>query len=186
MSTELTTECDRAQCRDMINHTDNPSPGLDPIEAFYRAVRLTRPLLRHITASVDSGARVHGVTVGQRAVMEALSEGGAMTGPELVKALALKRQFVSRMLAETDRAGFTGRTPNPRRAKAYLHALNEKGHRALAAIRADERAALETFAASVAPRDIAAWCSVQAQLTRFFAGRAGSQASPGKQDHEGN
>ena len=158
--------------------------GQDPIDAFYHAVRLTRPLLRHITASVDSGARAHGVTVGQRAILEALYEGGAMSGPKLVETLALKRQFVFRMLAETDGEGFTARAPNPRRARAYLHSLTDKGRDATTAIRTDERAALEAFAASVPERDIAAWSAVQHQLTAFFADRARSRNSDVYDDGE--
>ena len=159
-------------------------PDRDTIDAFYQAVRLTRPLLRHITASVDTGARAHGVTVGQRAVMEALFEAGAMTGPKLVDVLALKRQFVFRMLAETDGEGFTARAPNPRRARAHLHSLTQKGRDAITAIRADERAALEAFAASVPERDIAAWSGVQHQLTAFFADRARSRISDTNDDGE--
>jgi len=166
----------------MENDIRTPLPEQDTIEAFYHAVRLTRPLLRHVTASVDSGARAHGVTVSQRAVLEALYEGGAMTGPKLVEVLALKRQFVFRMLAETDRKGFTARAPNPRRARAYLHSLTEKGRDALAAIRADELAALKAFAASMPPRDIAAWNSVQKQLAAFFAERVRSQTSDDNDD----
>lgn len=161
----------------MENDTQVQNHDRDTIDAFYQAVRLTRPLLRHITSSVDTGARAHGVTVGQRAVMEALFEGGAMTGPKLVDVLALKRQFVFRMLAETDGEGFTERAPNPRRARTYLHSLTEKGRRAIAAIRDDEIAALKAFAGSVPPGDIAAWSAVQTQLTAFFAGRAGSRTT---------
>lgn len=158
---------------------DIPAPPAeqDTIEAFYHAVRLTRPLLRHISASVDVGARVHGVSVGQRAVLEALYDGGAMTGPGLVRVLALKRQFVFRMLAETDGQGFTERAPNPRRSGSYLYSLTERGRGAIAGIRADELAALEAFATSVEPRDIVAWSLVQKRLADFFAQRAGSQIS---------
>lgn len=161
----------------MQDDAPTPPQEQDPIEAFYHAVRLTRPLLRHISASVDVGARVHGVSVGQRAVLEVLYDGGAMTGPGLVEALALKRQFVFRMLAGTDAEGFTARAPNPRRSRAYLHTLSEKGRGAITAIRADELAALKAFAACVEPRDIAAWSSVQKQLTDFFAQRAKSPTS---------
>jgi DNA-binding MarR family transcriptional regulator len=104
------------------------SAGQDEdLEAFFTAIRLTRPLLRHITATVDEGARIHGVTVGQRAVLEALFEAGALSGPQLVSVLALKRQFVFRMLGETDSAGLTLRRPNPKRARAYIHLLTDEG-----------------------------------------------------------
>lgn len=177
LSTELTNGCALMQFTMMKNTIHTPPQEQDPVEAFYHAVRLTRPLLRHISASVDIGARAHGVTVGQRAVLEALYDGGAMTGPRLVEVLALKRQFVFRMLAETDREGFTGRAPNPKRARAYLHSLTDKGRGALAAIRADELATLKLFAASMAPQDISAWSRVQERLTAFFAERARSQIS---------
>ena len=163
----------------MQNDTPAPPQEQDTIETFYHAVRLTRPLLRHITASVDVGARRHGVSVGQRAVLEALYDGGAMTGPELVGVLALKRQFVFRMLAEADGQGFTERAPSPRRSRAYLHSLTEKGRGAIAAIRADELAALEAFATAIEPRDIAAWSSVQKQLTAFFAERTQTSETEG-------
>lgn len=153
----------------MTTRDDDISISDEDIEAFYSAVRLTRPLLRHITASVDAGSRVYGVTVGQRAVLEALYDGGAMSGPKLVATLALKRQFVFRMLAETDAAGLTTRSPNPSRARAYLHALTDHGQTALGAIRADELTALRTFAATQDPKDIAAWATIQERLNVFFA-----------------
>lgn len=145
------------------------------LEAFYMAVRLTRPMLRHITATVDAGARAHGVTVGQRAVLEALYEGGPMSGPQLVGALALKRQFVFRMLGETDNAGLTVRQPNPKRARAYIHLLTDDGHRALCAIREAERATLREFVARQDPGEIAIWSRLQASLTAFFASREHEQ-----------
>lgn len=153
----------------MTTQHDNADLSADSIETFYTAVRLTRPLLRHIAASVDAGSRIYGVTVGQRAVLEALYDGGALPGPTLVATLALKRQFVFRMLAETDAAGLTTRTPNPNRARAYLHALTDHGRAALSAIRADELAKLRAFAATQDPKDIAAWATIQKRLDAFFA-----------------
>ncbi len=159
----------------MTIRSDDLNSGTDGIEAFYAAVRLTRPLLRHIAASVDAGAQNFGVTVGQRAVLEALYEGGAMSGPKLVATLALKRQFVFRMLAETDATGLTQRTPNPERARAFLHALTDAGRSALASIRAGELKSLEAFAATQDPADVAAWSRIQARLNTFFAQNASGQ-----------
>jgi DNA-binding MarR family transcriptional regulator len=153
----------------MAKRSDKTESGADDIELLYTAVRLTRPLLRHITASVDAGARKHGVTVGQRAVLEALFDGGAMPGPQLVAVLALKRQFVFRMLAETDQAELTVRTPNPDRARAFIHDLTDRGRSVLASIREAELNALAEFAATQAPADVAAWARVQARLNTFFA-----------------
>lgn len=152
------------------------------LDRFYAAVRLTRPLLRHIAASVDAGAQKFGVTVGQRAVLEALYDGGAMSGPKLVATLALKRQFVFRMLAETDAAGLTARTPNPQRARAFLHTLTDSGRSALTSIRASELKALEAFAVTQNPADIAAWSRIQARLNTFFAQNASGQDADTKGD----
>lgn len=153
----------------MTTHHDDTEPNGGSIKAFYTAVRLTRPLLRHISASVDAGSRIHGVTVGQRAVLEALYDGGLLAGPELVAALALKKQFVFRMLAETDAAGLTTRKPNPNRARAYLHGLTDQGRAALSPIRAGELTRLRAFVATQDHRDIAAWSTIQERLNAFFA-----------------
>ena len=161
----------------MATRPDDLNTDSEVIETFYAAVRLTRPLLRHIAASVDAGAQTHGVTVGQRAVLEALYDGGAMSGPKLVAALALKRQFVFRMLAETDAAGLTRRTPNPDRARAYVHALTDPGRTALASIRAGELKALEAFAATQDRADIAAWVRIQERLNTFFAQNLSGQSA---------
>lgn len=159
----------------MTSHHKDTDLSSDGLEAFYTAVRLTRPLLRHIAASVDAGSRSYGVTVGQRSVLEALYDGGALPGPALVAALALKRQFVFRMLAETDAAGLTTRTPNPNRARAYLHALTDRGRGTLSAIRDDELTRLKAFVATQDHKDIAAWSTIQGRLNAFFAESANEQ-----------
>ncbi len=166
----------------MTTHHDDTEPNGGSIKAFYTAVRLTRPLLRHISASVDAGSRIHGVTVGQRAVLEALYDGGLLPGPELVAALALKRQFVFRMLAETDAAGLTTRKPNPNRARAYLHGLTDQGRAVLSAIRTDELDKLNAFAATQDSRDIAVWATMQRRLNVFFAQTVSQQDKETQRD----
>ncbi|WP_394690265.1 hypothetical protein [Hoeflea sp.] len=102
-------------------------------------------------------------------MLEALYNKGALPGPKLVATLALKKQFVFRILAETDAAGLTSRRPNPDRARAYLHALTDQGRAALSAIRAEELTRLKAFVATQDHKDIAAWSTIQGRLNAFFA-----------------
>ncbi|MCE8467655.1 MarR family transcriptional regulator, partial [Rhodovulum sulfidophilum] len=85
-----------------------------------------------------------GITVGQRAILEALSEAKSATAPMLTDWLDMKRQFVARELKALLEAGMIEKTPNPDRARSFLYRLTPESAELIAAIRERE---VRTFAA---------------------------------------
>ncbi|MCV2889679.1 MarR family winged helix-turn-helix transcriptional regulator [Ruegeria aquimaris] len=141
-------------------------------DQLYQAVQATRPLLRHITAAVERGSLRAGVTVGQRAILEGLSLTPGATAPQLGAALQMKRQYVSRILQEVQRAGLIERRANPEHARSHRYWLTPKGEAIITAIRADEMEKLALFSEAFSPAELAAYHKVQLALNGFFANLA--------------
>lgn len=141
-------------------------------EKLYRAIQLTRPLLRNIAAYVEQELGNSGVTVGQRAVLEVLHDGGAMTAPQLTERLELKRQFVARMLAETTELGLTTHQVNPDHVRAHFHTLTDHGRAAIRAIRDHEMDMLRELEGQFTVEEIDTHFRLQQSMNRWFADRA--------------
>jgi DNA-binding MarR family transcriptional regulator len=139
---------------------------------FFDAVQRTRPLLRHITGAVEEGLRRWNISVGQRAILEALLFHPGSSLPVLTGFLGLKRQFIHRVLQEVAEAGLASTVPNPGRRGANLYRLTAKGEEAIRAIRAGELEKLRAFLAGHPEADIEAFIRVQAALDRYFQGLA--------------
>ncbi|MCE8539323.1 MarR family transcriptional regulator [Ruegeria pomeroyi] len=138
-------------------------------DQLYQAVQATRPLLRNITAAVERGSMREGVTVGQRAILEGLSLAPGATAPQLGATLQMKRQYISRILQEVQRAGLIDRRTNPEHARSPRYWLTPRGEAIITAIRADEMEKLALFSEGFSPAELAAYYKVQLALTRFFA-----------------
>lgn len=147
-------------------------------EKLYRAIQLTRPLLRNIAAYVEQELGNSGVTVGQRAVLEVLHDGGAMTAPQLTERLELKRQFVARMLAETTELGLTTQQINPEHARAHFHVLTDRGRAAIRAIRDHEMDMLRELEGLFTVEEIDTHFRLQQSMNRWFADRASAPKNP--------
>ncbi|WP_414896739.1 MarR family winged helix-turn-helix transcriptional regulator [Rhodovulum sp. YEN HP10] len=85
-----------------------------------------------------------GITVGQRAILETLSEAKSATAPMLTDWLDMKRQFVARELKALLEAGMIEKTPNPDRARSFLYRLTAESSELIGAIRERE---IRSFAA---------------------------------------
>ncbi|MBO9451833.1 winged helix-turn-helix transcriptional regulator [Tropicibacter sp. R16_0] len=139
------------------------------LDHLYQAVQATRPLLRNITAAVEQGSRRHGVTVGQRAILEGLFLHPDATAPVLGSELQMKRQYVARVLQEVIAAELVKKLPNPDRARSWRYRLTAKGKDVISAIRADETSKLIAFAEGQTTEDLDAYCRLQIALTQYFA-----------------
>lgn len=143
------------------------------VQALYRSVQLTRPLLRHITAAVEATLASTGISVGQRAILEGLLLAGQDCSlPDLTARLQLKRQFVHKMLGAGTAAGWIRTHPHPTRKNGHHYQLTENGRRAIQSIRAAEIVAVAKFSENVDPADLDSFIRVQAALNRFFADMA--------------
>lgn len=139
---------------------------------FFAAVQLTRPLLRHITGAVEAGLRRWNISVGQRAILEALLFHPDSSLPALTDVLQLKRQFIHRVLQEVIEAGLVASTPNPKRRGASLHRLTARGEEAIRSIRAEELEKLRLFLIGHSDADVEAFIRIQSSLDQYFHGLA--------------
>ncbi len=159
-----------------------PHPSSDPVAQLYQGVQLTRPLLRHITAAVEAELAGTGVSVGMRAVLEALSEADTATLPDLTARLGLKRQFIHRMLAEALNIDMAEALPHPRRRNGHTYRLTRRGRATIERIRARENARLAEFLGRISADDVAPFLRVQAALNHFFLQMAnGDPAAPAQE-----
>ena len=141
-----------------------------PEDMLYEAIQLTRPLLRHITATVEAQIEESGISVGQRAVLEVLGRDGPLTAPDITLRLQLKRQFVARMLKEARKKDLVEPRDNPDHARAHFYALTPWGRAAIEKIRTREMDLVRDFASRFSDADIEAHHTIQAALNDWFAG----------------
>ncbi len=138
-------------------------------ELLYEAIQMTRPLLRHITAAVDTLSSEQGISVGQRAVLEGLLKKAPQTAPQLTKSLQLKRQFVARMLAEVRAMGLVTVQNNPDHKRSVFYVLSENGDSRITEIRRRELDRVTRACKQFSEEEVRAYHDIQSFLTVWFA-----------------
>ncbi|MCR9214603.1 MAG: MarR family winged helix-turn-helix transcriptional regulator [Proteobacteria bacterium] len=138
-------------------------------ELLYEAIQMTRPLLRHITAAIDTLSLEQGISVGQRAVLEGLLKSSPLTAPQLTQNLQLKRQFVARMLAEVKALGLVTVQANPLHKRSVYYLLSESGKSRITEIRRLEMDRVTDICKQFSEEQIIAYHHLQASLTNWFA-----------------
>lgn len=130
---------------------------------------MTRPLLRNITARLEADLQGTGITVGQRAIMEALLACGSATAPELTAHLQISRQLTGRLLKEMTEGGMLLTAPNPRHRTSCYYRLSEVSRCRIEALRAREMKDIAAFAERFTPEEIRAFRTVQQALNDAFS-----------------
>lgn len=133
-------------------------------ENLYAGVRLVRPLLRRITARVERDLEGTGISVGQRAILEALHETERATAPMLTDWLDMKRQFVARELAVLLEKGMVEKTANPNHARSSFYHLSPRSAELIASIRSREMRSFEEFANLFTEDDVHAFRKIMEAL----------------------
>ena len=129
----------------------------EPGALLYEGVRLVRPLLRNITKRVEADLEGTGVSVGQRAILEALLLLGRATPPQLTQALDVTRQFVARELQDLHGRGLVAQQPNPKHRTSAFYSLTPESLGLIQEIRAREQNEFARFAAQYSEEEIAAF-----------------------------
>jgi DNA-binding MarR family transcriptional regulator len=144
----------------------------DPVALLYQGVQLVRPLLRNITKRVEADLEGAGVSVGQRAILEALLLLGRATAPQLTQALDVKRQFVARELQELHHRGLVVQEPNPKHRTSAFYSLTPESRGLIEGIRARERREFARFAGRYSAEEIAAFHRIMTALNEGMKERA--------------
>lgn len=144
-----------------------------PGELLYAGVQLTRPLLRNITTRVEADLAGTGISVGQRAILEALRELGQATAPQITGRLDVKRQFVGREIKALLERGFVEAVANPDHRASRFYRLTPTSTRIIDGIRTREKEQFDAFASRFTSEEIAAYCKIQSALNREMSARQG-------------
>ena len=133
----------------------------DKMVALTRAVRAAFNRLKAL------GDELHGdlgITTAMRAVMETLSEEGAMTVPQIAKSKGVTRQHIQLLADTLSAAGLAAVKDNPAHRRSSLLSLTEKGRRAFATMRAREASVVGELANEFDMRELENATQVLARL----------------------
>lgn len=125
------------------------SPRLDA-PALYEVIREVRRLFHRLANATD---RLHAdleVSVAQRALLEALADGGASPVPELARGKGVSRQHVQVLANELLAAGLVEARPNPAHLRSPLLELTAAGRHRFTTMRGREVHLLEAAVARLA------------------------------------
>jgi DNA-binding MarR family transcriptional regulator len=142
----------------------------DQREAFEPLSRAVRALFHKLSAAANLLHAASEVTVGMRAVLESVIEGGPRTVPELARARPVSRQHIQILVNELLAAGYVAYRDNPAHRRSKLVAPTRTGEAAFAALRAHEAAALTRLAVDI---DAAEMERATEALTRLIEGFKG-------------
>ena len=134
-------------------------------EQLYRVVRYVRPLHLVAARAVTHALAGEHITMGIRAVLEVLSDGGPQPVPAIGRALSMPRQVVQRLCDQALELGLVAGAPNPAHRRSRLITLTERGRVAFDQLHAAELRNLGEIAADLAPDDVAAAIRVLDALT---------------------
>lgn len=104
-------------------------------------------------ALVAIAGQLHGagMTVGMRAVLEALAKGGPSTVPALARARRVTRQRIQSLVDACRAAGYVETHSNPAHARSMLIALTASGRSRIERLRAREFGVVAKHAEPLAP-----------------------------------
>ena len=143
-------------------------------EDLYEVVRYVRPLHLLAARAVSDALAGERITMGIRAVLECLSDGGPLPVPGIGRALSLPRQVVQRLCDQAVGLGLVVTAPNPAHRRSPLVTLTDAGRAAFDRLHAVELHNLAEIAADVPAADVAAALRVldalAAGLPRFTRG----------------
>jgi len=113
---------------------------------LYELLRRVRPLHRALIRIIEAELRDSGLTRPMRAVLEQLDQEGPQTVPQLARALAVRRQFVQRVVNDLIAAGLAERQANAAHRRSWMIAPTRAGTDRFAEIQAREWTQLQRVA----------------------------------------
>ncbi|WP_084627428.1 MarR family winged helix-turn-helix transcriptional regulator [Sediminimonas qiaohouensis] len=133
-------------------------------DKLFRLLWLSRPLMQRVEELVRRNLDGTGLTVRMRAVLEILEARGALSVPDIGRALQIQRQYVQVMVNEVIAAGLADKRANPRHRASPLIRLTPPGRNLIRDVLAQEKRKAEQLCAIYTDEDIAAALSVVERL----------------------
>ncbi|SHJ95405.1 DNA-binding transcriptional regulator, MarR family [Pseudonocardia thermophila] len=150
-----------------------------PVDAgeLYVVLRRVRPLHLLSARAVTAALAGEQVTMGVRALLEALLDTGPAPVPAIARTLSLPRQVIQRLVDQARGLGLVTTAPNPAHRRSPLVVLTDEGRAAFDRIHDAELRALGPIAAGLDPGDVAAAVRVLDALVTGI-GRITADAPP--------
>jgi len=133
--------------------------------ALRTVVKQVRLLFHQLAAVADDLHRDLHITAAQRAVLEALVEGGAAAVPTIARAKRVTRQHVQTIVNDLVDAGLVELADNPAHQRSQLVRPTQAGARAFDAICAREQKLLRSVATHLPARDLSSAARTLAELS---------------------
>lgn len=132
---------------------------------LYAVLRYVRPLHVLSARAVTAALADEQITMGVRALLEALHHDGPAPVPAIGRALSMPRQVSQRLVDQALALDLVVTEPNPAHKRSPIVRLTPAGQAAFDRIHAAELRTLATIAAGLDPDDVAAAVRVLAALT---------------------
>lgn len=142
----------------------------------YDVLRQLRPLVLNSARVVGDRVSAEGWTVGMRAVIEVLVEGGDATVPMIAQRMDLPRQAVQRHVNDLLGLGHVETLANPAHRRSVLVTVTAEGRQAFARMRRSELAELSTLAPERSADDLRLAAEVLADLNRGIRDKAAPES----------
>jgi DNA-binding MarR family transcriptional regulator len=147
---------------------DKPLPPDDLADRLYEVFAVLGPLYRRVTRKVELNEPIEGMPIGVRAVLDLLRVQGAMTVPQMARALAVSRQFVQRMVNEAAGGGLVESAPNPAHQRSSLIRLTDSGRTAIGTVIARESGLLKRVGGDLTDADVDTCVRVLTRMLEVF------------------
>lgn len=141
----------------------------------YDVLRPLRPLVLNSARVVEDRVRAEGWTVGMRAVVEVLAEGGEATVPAIGRRMDLPRQAVQRHVDDLRARRHVTTRSNPAHRRSMLITLTDAGRAAFDRVRTSELAELAGLAPECSDTELRTAIRVLTALERDVRAKAGER-----------
>jgi DNA-binding MarR family transcriptional regulator len=125
---------------------------------------LSRPLMQRVEELVRRNLHGTGLTVRMRAILEILEAQGALSVPDIARALHIQRQYVQVMVNEVIAADLAEKVSNPRHRASPLIGLTQRGQQLVRDVLAREQRKAELLSEAYSDEEIVTALSVVEQL----------------------
>ncbi len=124
-------------------------------EQLFQLLWLSRPLMQRVEELVRRNLDGTGLTVRMRAILEILAARGALSVPDIGRALQIQRQYVQIMVNEVIAGGLAEKQSNPRHRASPLIGLTPRGQQLMRDVLAREKRKAERLCESYSDEEIA-------------------------------
>jgi DNA-binding MarR family transcriptional regulator len=151
------------------------------LKEFYALALAVRRLFHKLAHGAAALHADSDISVGMRAVLESVIDGGPQTVPQMARIRPVTRQHIQTLVNALIEGGYVDMAENPRHKRSQLVKATKKGERAFAAMRARENEAFRRARIALSAEDLHKARKVLQSLTETFDGdqwRAGLSRSP--------